>query len=127
MVASANPRTGERFGRRWHHGRCAAPLDGVARWRQHGGIGFRVVRDRSLNRLQPAGVAAWRFGRRLHALGADRATVPRWRAMIVLFGPVAVLAGLAIERPRRHARRATTVAVPSPRIASAPKVVENIA
>ena len=101
---------------------------GVFAGRESGAIAAETgYRDRSLNRLQPAGVAAWRFGRRLHAIDADLATVRWWRAMIVLFGPVAVLAGLAIERPRRHARSATTVAVPSPRIVSAPKVVENIA
>lgn len=74
-----------------------------------------------------AGVGAFRFGRRLRALGADRATVRWWRAAIVLFGPVALFVGLVVERPRRHARRAIAEPVPPPRIVSSPKIVESIA
>ncbi len=73
------------------------------------------------------GVAAWRFGRRLHALGADRATQWWWRAVIVLFGPVAVLVGLVIERPRRHARRSQSAPASPPRIVTPLESQESVA
>ncbi len=74
-----------------------------------------------------AGVAAWRFGRRLRALGADRATQWWWRAAIVCFGPVAVVVGLVVERLRRHARRAAGEPAAPPRIVTPPEPQESVA
>jgi hypothetical protein len=73
-----------------------------------------------------AACGAWRARRRLRALDAPAQVLAFWTVATLLFGPAALLACIAFERPRAYARRASTGPFPAPRIIT-PSPEESIA